>query len=636
MFKRAFQGGPFISLLEIKGQAAAQGWNMKKANITRNYNKEMKTYVLDVDGPVGSKITMPEAPEKQGLGITQPFLLMQLFVPKDQTFSLNLGVADCSKNRIRLYFSTANKVVKLTSLHARLPLHAVAGAWSCLVFDLAEITRSCFPNSEFACLNSIEIMPCCTLLRVLTVKTCPLPTLELYCPKDEEDARTNPRMPKPRFSLRQYSPLDKKVEVGFDVHIQVLDDFYLSLFRENKPNTDLAVRDRDTLLDARREFIPGYGELEEKQVEQVKTIKTVSFPQTGGGTTTRTVRTDSSTAASPKEPAPDPEQPYNILSNGTREQPAPNIKARIDTKTTKVRHVPKPNGTNSIKAAIEFNAAAAGGGGGGASSNSSSAAATSTMSGVAINREKGKDSLLQGTKIPQMNVQDDETAAGIDLTLNAIPVILKPEQCGKSATSANGVTTDRATTPVTRLKDVRVGLVDDDVLGSIVDTQNYAVMGDAYVSNEPTNQNSTKLGASQMAKSMINSFITSNQAIPQDLVDTVYSVAANEEQPDSEDIKDYDGGADDLGGQFTNPYHDVADVADITDGGDSSYSYYSTDDMDKDIPNPAPDEDAHSVVPDPATNLRLASQLSAGIQYNARTGVYIELDDSSIPGPTDD
>lgn len=77
---------------------------MKKATIARNYNKEMKTYVLDVDGPVGSKITMPEAPEKQVLGIIQPFLLMQLFIPKDQIFSLNLGVADCSKTELDYTF----------------------------------------------------------------------------------------------------------------------------------------------------------------------------------------------------------------------------------------------------------------------------------------------------------------------------------------------------------------------------------------------------------------------------------------------------------------------------------------------------------------------------------------------------
>lgn len=619
MFKRAFQGGPFISLLEIKGQSAAQGWNMKKASITRNYNKEMKTYVLDVDGPVGSKITMPETPEKQVLGITQPFLLMQLFIPKDQTFSLNLGVADYSKNRIRLYFSTANKVVKITSLHARLPLHAVAGAWSCLVFDLAEITRSCFPNSEFASLNSIEIMPCCTLLRVFTVKLCPLPTLELYCPKDEEDARANPRMPKPRFSLRQYAPLDKKVEVGIDIHVQVLDDFYLSLFRENKPNTDLAVRDRDTLLDVRREFIPGYRESEEKQAEPVKTMP---LAQTGVGAsaTTRTVRSDGTAATSPKDSVSAPERKYNVLTSTTYEQPATNLKDGTDTKATKARHVSKPAGTGSLKAAIEFNTERDGRG----------------VAGTATNREKGRDSLRQGSKIPQMSVQGNDAVSGIDLTLNAIPVVLKPEQCGKSATSANGVTTDRATTPVTRLKGVRVGLVDDEVLGSMVDTQDYAVIGDAQISNDAADNSGTKVGASQMAKSMINSFITSNQAIPQDLIDTVYNVAANETQPDSEDIEDYDGGADDLGGQFTNAYPDVTVDGANGENSGSSYSYYSTDGDNDGIPDPTPDEETHSAVPDPATNLRLASQLSGGIRYDEQTGAYIEIDDSNIPGPMDD
>lgn len=625
MFKRAFQGGPFISLLEIKGQAPAQGWNMKKATIARSYNKEMKTYVLDVDGPVGSKITMPEAPEKQVLGIIQPFLLMQLFIPKDQIFSLNLGVADCSKNRIRLYFSTANKVVKITSLHARLPLHAVAGAWSCLVFDLMEITRSCFPNSEFASLNSVEIMPCCTLLRVFTVKTCPLPTLELYCPKDEEDARANPRMPKPRFSLRQYAPLDKKVEIGIDVHVQVLDEFYLSLFRENKPNTDLAVRDRDTLLEARKEFIPGYREAEEKPPESVKIAKNAPLIQIDAGvhTAAKTVRSDPDAAVSPKDSDPIPERKYNVLASESHDQPPTHIKQGTDARAAKGRQVAKPSGTGSIRAAIEFNA----------KQDDSSVAAAS------IGREKSQDFVRQASKIPKMSAQCDTTNSVIDLTLNAIPVVLNPEQCGKSATSANGVTTDRATTPVTRLKGVRVGLVDDEVLGSMVETQNYAVLGDANVPTDTAAPGSNKMDTSKMARSMVNTLVTSNWTIPQDLIDTVYSVATNEGQPDSEDIEDYDGGVDDLGGQFTNAHASVVNDDANEGDSDSSYSYYSTDndnDDNDDIPDPAPDGETHSAVPDPATNLRLASQLSGGIRYDENTGVYLEIDDSNIPGPMDE
>lgn len=115
----------------------------------------------------------------------------------------------------------------------------------------------------------------------------------------------------------------------------------------------------------------------------------------------------------------------------------------------------KPSGTGSIRAAIEFNA----------KQDDSSVAAAS------IGREKSQDFVRQTSKIPKMSAQCDTTNSVIDLTLNAIPVVLNPEQCGKSATSANGVTTDRATTPVTRLKGVRVGLVDDEVLGSMVETR---------------------------------------------------------------------------------------------------------------------------------------------------------------------
>lgn len=259
LYRSAFQSGTHLVLLEAKGATPLAGWGAKKGVATKVYNKDVRTYVIEVAGQVGAKITHPEFPERQGLGITQPYFGMQLYVPKDQQFTFHLTVFDQQRSEIRFMFSTANRVVKVTPLHARIPLHVVAGAWSCLVFDLVEITRALFPKAEFASLKSVEVMPSCTLLRVFTLRACPLPTIELYSPEEEKRCRAKPMYPRPCFSMRQHEPLPQKLEMSAGVHAQVVDSFYLSLFAEGRKGEDVAVRDQAELLAARAEFIPGYA-----------------------------------------------------------------------------------------------------------------------------------------------------------------------------------------------------------------------------------------------------------------------------------------------------------------------------------------------------------------------------------------
>ncbi|KAH0574580.1 hypothetical protein SS50377_24538 [Spironucleus salmonicida] len=271
MFKEAFQGGSHIMLLEAKGSKPMDIWDVKKASANRLYNKEMKTYVIDITGNHLNTIKCPPIPEKLPLGITQSYLAMQMFLPKDQPLSLHITLFSASKSKMRITFSTSVKVVKSANLLARVPLHMVAGTWSMLVLDLHELTRSLFPQQEFSSLHSLEISPYCTLLRVFSLKTCPLPTIELFCQQDEIECARNPKMPLPQFSKRCHEILSEKLSTPMPIHVQIVDIFYISLFKEGKVNSDISVRDQSGIVQARENFLPGFNNfgLEEEQDHRI-------------------------------------------------------------------------------------------------------------------------------------------------------------------------------------------------------------------------------------------------------------------------------------------------------------------------------------------------------------------------------
>ncbi|TNJ30415.1 hypothetical protein GMRT_14103 [Giardia muris] len=609
MYKQAFQGGPYILLLEAKGQNPTQTWNTKKASVTRVYNKEMKTYVLDVTGKIGSKITLPDVPEKQQLGITQPYLIFTLFILKDQPFSVNITILDHTRNRIRLYFSTANKTVKITPLHARLPLHAVAGTWSCLTFDLTEIIRTCFPSSEFSSISSLEVMPYCTLLRVLTAKACPLPTLELYCPSDEEDVRRNPRMPRPHFSLRQHEPLDKKVEPPASVHIQVFDAFYLSLFKEGKQNTDLAVRDQESLLDVRREFIPGFKSMPEPVEQKPKITKTV--------------------LSLPRPPTPEKQRmQYSLLNDNCADlddyvdedcepqedtyavaMSAPKVANRVETvqptRTVAAKKlVRKPSGTIPHGPPPSANRNAPGSKIPMPNFGSSNA----PMEEVIIGKQSDQETGLVTS--PQNGVAQDSDVPGLDLTLAAVPVVLKPERAGTH------ISPNRPTTPVLRNESLTNSLAnsrDEEMAYSIINGAPSAPEvpipltnpgKDVVVTDHVSNKSESDTQEQEQSHENSESF----------------SYYSDEESHVSSDAR----------------YAEGEGYEESSTGVYESGMYQSAA-----IPDPLDEEMDHpTAIPEPATNLGIAPCFAQGMVYDPATGAYLEAVESDgnneIPGPCDD
>lgn len=502
MYKQAYQGGTHIVLLEAKGQDFMKNWSARRGVAARAYNKDVKTYVIDIVGPAGSKVSCPGDAGSTGgtggrvLGLTQPYFALQVYILKDQPFSLDLAVTDHLRNRIRLLFSTSYKAVKVTPLHARIPLHAVAGSWSCLVFDLHELVRALFPKSEFASVQTIDLMPVCTLLRALTCRACPLPTLELFCQSDEDDARRNPHMPRPRFSSRQHAPLPRAVDAGTDVHVQVFDEFYLGLFAEGRAHADIAVRDQDALVQARTEFVPGYantGLAVDARPRITKTVIELAPPPSAAAQQDTYARLSGGTGAGAGAGArrgSDDARRYAVVASSVRASPGPKGAGAgagtgagagaASSQRPKVapERQPRVRGTPALKAALDVarGAQQAGGSGGGGGGDAPKPTYTDAPS--------ARRALPSPVKTLGAPAQGAHEEPAVDLSLKAVPVFLRPSKHGASA-SADGVSTERPLTPVYRDSNAVVGLVDDmDVYASGEDVarstgSGYAVAGNA-------------------------------------------------------------------------------------------------------------------------------------------------------------
>ncbi|CAL6093467.1 Conserved_hypothetical protein [Hexamita inflata] len=269
MYKQAFQGCPFITLLEAKGSTPMKDWDVSKANCQRLYNKDVKTYVIDVTGQSSNSAKLPSS--TKSLGITQQYLAFQMFLPKDQPFSLTITVETASKEKLRFVLSTSIKQLKISVPHARIPLHMVAGAWSCLVLDLCELARL-FHNQEFSSIMSIEITPFCTILRIASLNACPLPTIELFSELDQKDCMRNQKLARPKFSKRQHQPLDAKLNT-FPMHVQVIDEFYTELFKETRVHDDICLRDFQQIIEARKAFMDGFNQYDQYTQNDVKITK---------------------------------------------------------------------------------------------------------------------------------------------------------------------------------------------------------------------------------------------------------------------------------------------------------------------------------------------------------------------------
>ena len=149
------------------------------SSIQKQYDKDVKSYVYILEGePTTTKIQLPKD-DKQTLFLLQKFLVLQLYVPVGRPFSFELGVSvtNQAQNKRRIFFSSSQKDVTVTSLHAKYPLNVLClGTWLNLCVDLDSLVGETFNGQAFRALESITVTANCRLRRIFTLKAPPMDT----------------------------------------------------------------------------------------------------------------------------------------------------------------------------------------------------------------------------------------------------------------------------------------------------------------------------------------------------------------------------------------------------------------------------------------------------------------------------
>lgn len=93
MFKHAFHGGPAVEILTVSGKNPLEKFKTT-GTISKTFDSAMKGYIFTLDGQ--SKISLPKD-EKEMLGLIQPFLVLQIFIPLGKNIHIEVGITDSSK-----------------------------------------------------------------------------------------------------------------------------------------------------------------------------------------------------------------------------------------------------------------------------------------------------------------------------------------------------------------------------------------------------------------------------------------------------------------------------------------------------------------------------------------------------------
>ena len=172
LFETTYQGGPAVEVFSAHGSNPTANWKISGA-VQRVYDKSVKGYVFQCEGGPSAKMQLPKD-ERRLLGLVQPYLVLQLTVPSQKPFALELSISDTSKARRRVLLSTSFREPVRTPLHTRLPLASLhREVWLNLTFDLVDLVAKCFPAATFWRLEGVTIHAACKVRRVFTLKTPP-------------------------------------------------------------------------------------------------------------------------------------------------------------------------------------------------------------------------------------------------------------------------------------------------------------------------------------------------------------------------------------------------------------------------------------------------------------------------------
>eukprot|EP00792_Barthelona_sp_PAP020_P009209 TRINITY_DN3279_c4_g1_i1.p1 TRINITY_DN3279_c4_g1~~TRINITY_DN3279_c4_g1_i1.p1 ORF type:complete len:623 (-),score=157.12 TRINITY_DN3279_c4_g1_i1:66-1934(-) len=172
MFSSKYQGGPYFTLLSLKGGNSTKLWG-EKGTIIKRYDKILKGSCLDLNR--NSTLSLPKDKNLK-CGLTQPFLLIQLFFPIGSILRFELTLGHLTNNQqYRLFFSTSFKNFEITSLHSKIPLQTtciIPGRWNSLIIDLSAFSQA-LTHETFHTLETISITGNCKIRLITTLRDSP-------------------------------------------------------------------------------------------------------------------------------------------------------------------------------------------------------------------------------------------------------------------------------------------------------------------------------------------------------------------------------------------------------------------------------------------------------------------------------
>ena len=150
----------------------------------RVYDKSVEGYVFHLSGGPGHKLALPkDASKDRGLGLTQPFVVFQVFVPEGHHASFEIQFSDEQGTRRRLVMSTSFVETKPSPLHCQVPLSPSAlppERWTQLAVHVPSMARALFLDTNasqgtasFRAVEHIGVCAHCRLRRVFTTRAAP-------------------------------------------------------------------------------------------------------------------------------------------------------------------------------------------------------------------------------------------------------------------------------------------------------------------------------------------------------------------------------------------------------------------------------------------------------------------------------
>ena len=94
MFKTAFHGGPAVEIFSTVGKNPLEKWKVSGGGVEKIYDSSVKGYIFTLEGQ--AKIQLPKD-EKETLGLIQPFLVLQIYIPLGKNLHIEIGITDSTK-----------------------------------------------------------------------------------------------------------------------------------------------------------------------------------------------------------------------------------------------------------------------------------------------------------------------------------------------------------------------------------------------------------------------------------------------------------------------------------------------------------------------------------------------------------